>query len=190
MSINKDYTFVVEYARIFDREGQPGDVDRGDAKSQKAFLRQLAKNPVVRVNCYFTSEEDLQDLLQDENFQAEVLNPQTGQMVNRIKDGNEEFGIGKYIELKNKMEDIREFPDRKTGNIVEKDYGGVPVIVVQKETEAGKVWEEYDYDELGAPANGSEARIKFHPRYLRPTKIGFTKVVEYVAESEVGEDGF
>jgi hypothetical protein len=192
MAVTKDYNFVVEYPKIFDREGQYGDVDRGDAKSKQKWLRELAKNPEVKIRCYFTSEEDMQDLLQDDNFQNEVLNPQTGQTVTRIKDGNEEYGIGKYIDLKNKLTDIREFPDSKTGEIIEKDYGGVPEVVVMKVDDEGKKsFVKYDYDELGAPSNGSEARIRFHPRFMRPMKIGFTKLIEYMPEGgERDSDGF
>lgn len=192
MAITKDYTFVVEYTKIFDKEGKPGDLDRGDAKSREPWLRALAKNPEVKLRAYFTSEEDLQDLLQDSNFQNEVTNPKTGATSTRVKQGNPDLGIGKYLDLKNKLSDVREFIDNKTGDLVEKDYGGVPEVVVMVTSEEGKkTFVPYNYEELGAPANGSEARIRFHPRYLRPEKIGFTNLIQWVeGGGEASEDGF
>lgn len=187
----KTYTMVLEYAKVFDQEGKFGDLDRGDPKSTQKWLRDLAKCPTASVNCYFTSEEDMQDLLETEGFQNEVLNPQNGAKSYRIKDGNEEFGIGKFIQLRRKSSDIREIVDRKskTGEIKEVEFGGPVTVVYQTENEEGKqVFKEYDYDELGPITGGSTALVKFHPNYMRLEKLGVTNLVEWVDNGS--EDGF
>lgn len=188
----KTYTMILEYAKVFDQEGKPGDMDRGDAKSTQKWLRELAKNPEAKVNCYFTSEEDIQDLLETSTFENEVTNPKTGETSTRIKEGNEEFGVGKFLQLKRKKDDVREFVDRKTGQVKEADYGGLPEIVVRKEDEAGNAfYEEFSYDELGPITNGSTAKVRFHEKYLRLEKIGVIDLVEWVeGDPEVDEEGF
>lgn len=188
----KTYTMILEYPKLFNKEGKPGDLDRGDAKSTKKWLRDLSKNPEAKVNCYFTSEEDVQDLIETEGFENEVTNPQTGATSTRIKEGNSEYGVGKYIQLKRKLSDVKEFVDRKTGEVKEVDYGGAPTVVYRKEDEDGKAFfEEYSYDELGPISNGSEAKIKFHEKYLRLEKVGVTNLIEWVeSEEQTDSEGF
>lgn len=181
----KTYTMVLEYAKIFDQEGKPGDLDRGNAQSKQKWLRELAKNPVASVNAYFTSEADMEDLLADPNFDNEVTNPQTGAKSERIKDGNSEFGIGKYIQLKRKMDDKVEFVDKKTGDLKEIDKGGAPSVKILDE--AGEKFVEYDYDELGPIANGSTSKVRFEVYGKGATRLeafGVTELVEFVEYEE------
>jgi hypothetical protein len=176
---------VLEYAKVFDQEGKPGDIDRGNPKADQKWLRELAKNPEAKVNCYFTSEEQIEFLEGFDGFDRMVTNPQTGQQVDRIKDGNPDFGIGKYIQIKRKMNDIREFKN-KQGQIEEMDKGGAPVVKilsVATNEETGETTEafiDYGYDALGAPSNGTEAKVRFEPRYMRLDAIAVTNLIEYV----------
>lgn len=176
---------VLEYAKIFNKEGLPGDLDRGNPKADQKFLRELAKNPEAKVNAYFTSDEQIEFLEGFDGFDRIVTNPQTGEEVDRIKDGNPDLGIGKYIQLKRKMDDIREFKN-KQGQIGEMDKGGAPIVKILSVLEDGEseAYVEYDYDTLGAPSNGTEAKVRFEPRYMRLDAIAVTNLIEYVEEDE------
>jgi len=164
--------------------GKPSDLDRGDAKSDQKWLRELAKNPEAKVNCYFTSEEQIAYLMEYEGFEPMVTNPKTGEEMSRIKDGNEDFGIGKYIQLKRKLNDIREYRDKK-GEIKEMDKGGVPGVKVFKDDAVV----DYDYEELGPIGNGTESKVRFEPRYMRLEALGITNLVEF-SDTPFEEDDF
>lgn len=177
------FDMVLAFSKVFNQEGKPGDLDRGDAKSQKAWLRALAKNPVAVVDAYFTSEADVQTLIEHENFENVVVNPQTGEESTRIKEGNPEYGIGKYIKLKRKLNDEIEFVDRKTGDVKVVDKGGVPSVKMLK-VEDEKIVDNqpYDYEELGPIGNDSEAKVRFELYGKGATRleaIGVTKLVQY-----------
>jgi len=176
---------VLEYTKIFDQEGKPADLDRGNPKADQKWLRELAKNPEAKVNAYFKSDEQIEFLEGFDGFDRIVTNPQTGEEVDRIKDGNPDLGIGKYIQLKRKMDDIREFKN-KQGQIEEMDKGGAPVVKILSVLEDGEseAYVEYDYDTLGAPSNGTEAKVRFEPRYMRLDAIAVTNLIEYVEEDE------
>jgi len=176
---------VLEYTKIFDQEGKPADLDRGNPKADQKWLRELAKNPEAKVNAYFKSDEQIEFLEGFDGFDRIVTNPQTGVEVDRIKDGNPDLGIGKYIQLKRKMDDIREFKN-KQGQIEEMDKGGAPVVKILSVLEDGEseAYVEYDYDTLGAPSNGTEAKVRFEPRYMRLDAIAVTNLIEYVEEDE------
>ena len=179
------FNVVVEYTKVFDQEGKPADIDRGDAQSNQKWLRELAKNPETKINVYFKTEEDLQKLMDSETFNNETTNPQTGATGTRVKEGNSELGIGKYLQLKRKLSDLKEYKDRKTGEIKEFEAGGLLSVTMWDEEKGAFV--PYDYDKMGAPANGSEAKVRFDDRYLRPMNLGFTSVIEYTEEG--GNDG-
>ena len=178
------FDVVVEFAKIFDQEGKPADIDRGDAQSNQKWLRELAKNPETKVNVYFKTEEDLQKLMDSETFNNETTNPQTGATGTRVKDGNSELGIGKYIQLKRKLSDLKEYKDRKTGEIKEFEAGGLLSVTMWDDEK--KAFVPYDYGKMGAPANGSEAKVRFDDKYLRPMNLGFTSVIEYAEEGGNG----
>jgi len=174
---------VLEYPKVLDVEGKPSDLDRGDANSSQKWLRELAKNPEAKVNCYFTSEEQIAYLMEYEGFEPMVTNPKTGEEISRIKDGNEDFGIGKYIQLKRKLNDIREYRDKK-GEIKEMDKGGVPGVKVFKDD----AFVDYDYEELGPIGNGTESKVRFEPRYMRLEALGITNLVEFSDTPFEGDD--
>src|SRR6056297_119571 len=147
---------ILEYAKVFDAEGKPGDLDKGDANSDQKWLRELFKNPEAKVNAYFTSEDQIEALSEYPGFERMVTNPKTGQEIDRIKDGTEEYGIGKYIQLKRKMEDKREFRDKK-GNIQEMDKGGLPGVKIMVNGD----FVEYDYEQYAPIGNGTESKVRF-----------------------------
>ena len=196
--MKKTYSMVLAYAKIFDLatitdeagntlEGKPGDIDRGDPKSTQKWLRELAKAPVATVDAYFTSEVDLEDFKSLPGFDDVVTNPQTGEKSTRIKDGNEEYGIGKYIRLKRKLIDSVEFVD-KQGNLKVVDKGGAPSVKILDTSGEDDVFVEYDYLTLGAPSNGTESRVRFEVYGKNATTrleaFGITNLVEFVGNNE------
>lgn len=175
---------VLEYAKVFDAEDQPGDLDRGKADSDKKWLRELSKNPEAKVNAYFTSEEQIDFLKGYDGFDEIVKNPQTGEETSRIKEGNEEFGIGKYIVLKRKLNDIREYRN-KQGEIKEMDKGGAPSVKILE----ADAFVDYDYSEYGPVGNGTESKVRFEPKYMRLEALGITDLVEF-SDEPYDEDDF
>lgn len=165
---------VLEYAQVFEQ-----NMDKGDPAHNEKFMRDLAKSGgQTKVNCYFTSEQQIADLI-EAGFNRMALNPRTGQEVDRIKSGNAEFGIGKYITLKRKFSDIREIKDRKTGEFKEIEFGGLPKVVDLRNYPDKKFW---SFEEDGALGNGTEAKVMFDlykESTLRLEAIGVTKLVEY-----------
>jgi len=191
----KTYDMVLAYAKVFDlpEDQNPrfGDLDRGDASSSKKWLRELAKNPVAVVDAYFTSEEDLQDLMQHPNFDNVVKNPQTGEESTRIKTGNPELGIGKYIILKRKLNDTVEFVDNKTGDLKSIDKGGAPSVKILDE--AGETFVDYDYNTLGAPSNGTLSKVRFELYGKGATRLeafGITELMQYEPSDDYEEEDF
>jgi len=185
----KTYDMVLAYPKVFDREGQPGDVDRGDPKSSQKWLRELSKNPVAVVDAYFTSEEDLNDLLATPGFEDTVVNPQTGEESSRIKNGDSDLGIGKYIKLKRRINDVVEFIDNKTGNVKQVDKGGFPGVKILSED--GSKFVEYDYDTLGAPSNGTKSKVRFEIYGKGATRLealGITELIEFVPNPDYEEE--
>lgn len=182
---NMTLDMVLQYAKVFDQEGKPGDIDRGDASSDLKWMRELAKNPEAKVNCYFTSEEQIEYLTRFKRFQRFVKNPQTGEEVDRIKEGDPDLGIGLYIQLKRKLVDIREYKD-KDGVFQEMDKGGYPTVKILSED--GTEYVDYDYEEHGSPSNGTLAKVRFEPAYMRIDAIAITELVEWVEGQE--EDDF
>jgi len=180
---------VLEYPKVFDQEGKPGDLDRGNPKAEEKWLRDLSKNPVAKGNFYFTSEEQIEFLESYDGFERMVTNPKTGATVDRIKDGNPDLGIGKYITLTRKLYDTKEFVNKK-GEVQEMNKGGVPSvkILTPLEDTDKEAFVEYDYDELGAPSNGTESKVRFEPRYMRLEALGITNLIEYVEGDQ--EDDF
>jgi len=183
------YDMVLAFPKVFDREGKAGDVDRGNAQSTQKFLRELAKNPVASVDAYFTSEEDIEHLLAIEGFEDEVTNPQTGEKLPRIKEGNPDYGIGKFIKLKRPINNIVEFVDRKTGGVKEVDKGGFPSVKILKDG----AFVPYDYDTLGAITNGTESKVRFEVYGKGNTRLeafGITNLVEWVEYEGDTQDEF
>lgn len=166
--------FVLAWAKVFEE-----NLDLGDPKSSEKWLRELAKNGgQASVNCYFKSEDQVEELLA-QGFQQTTLNPRTGKEINRIKSGDAELGIGQYVVLTRKMNNVKEWPDSKTGNMVTMDFGGVPVVIdMTNGKENRKKW---DFAKQGPLGNGTEALVQYdlYNGNLRLEAIAVTKHVVY-----------
>ena len=191
------FDMVLAYAKVFDlpedKRGLPGDLDHGDAKSSEKWLRELAKNPVATVDAYFTSEEDIGKLLEHPNFEDLVVNPQTKEESTRIKNGDPELGIGKFIKLKRKFNDTVEFVDNKTGDLKTIDKGGSPTVKILDTTGEESVFVEYDYNTLGSPANGTLSKVRFELYGKGATRLealGITELVQYVPGDDSEQEDF
>jgi hypothetical protein len=179
------YDMVLEYAQVFEE-----NMDKGDPESSQKFMRELAKSGgQTKVNAYFTSEEQIAELEQA-GFERMATNPQTGEKVDRIKDGNPDYGIGKYMVLKRKFTDVREVKDRKTGEFKEVEFGGLPKVVDLRDLDNKRIW---SYEEDGRLGNGTEAKVMidlYKSSTVRLEAIGITKHVEYVEPSNPDEELF
>ena len=92
---------VLEYARVF-----PENADMGDAEGNKTAKSIHAKGGQYAVNLYFTSEDQINQLL------AEGLDP-SPMNSDRILTGNAEYGIGKFMKAKRLVrEDIKTFTQK------------------------------------------------------------------------------
>lgn len=173
---------VLEYAKVFEE-----NMDKGDAESNQKWLRDLAKSGgQTVVNAYFTSEEQIA-YMEEQGFERMAVNPQTGAQVDRIKDGNAEFGIGKYIQLKRKFSDLKEIKNRKTGEFEEIEFGGLPKVVDLRDMDNKRLW---SLEEDGPLGNGTKAKVMFDMykgTTLRLEAIGVTEHVAY-EQNDVGGD--
>lgn len=170
-----DMNMILEWAKVF-----PENMDMGDENSPQAHVRQLAKNGgQYIVNAYFTSEEDIEKLI-SEGLQTEVLgNP-------RIIEGNPSYGVGKFMKLKRKQNDVKTFT-KKNGEEFTRDFGGAPNVVdLRAGVENKSRWSLEDEGSLG---NGTLARVQFevygNGSGARLMNIGVLELVEY--ESPVSE---
>lgn len=178
---------VLQYAKVFAE-----NADMGDPESSQKWLRELHKNGgQTSVNAYFIDKSQIEKL-ENEGFVRVALNPQTREEVDRIKDGAAEFGIGQYLTMKRRITDVKEFKDRKTGQFVEKDYGGLPNVVDYRNGPEGKrLW---SFEEDGPLGNGTKAVVQFEVYNGTTVRLMNLAVLEHVAydytESETGSEMF
>jgi len=160
---NYEMNMVLEYARVFKE-----NADMGNSESSEVWLRNLAKaGGKTTVNAYFTSEDQLQNLI-DEGYEVTYKDNKTGKTHNRVREG--EYGIGKYIKIERLIKDIKEFKDKKTGKFKEVDFGMAN----------NRKWSFTDDGEVG---NGSEAVIAFsvyNGQKSRLEAVAVTSHVEWV----------
>ena len=171
---NYEMNMVLEYARVFKE-----NADMGNSESSEVWLRNLAKaGGKTTVNAYFTSEDQLQNLI-DEGYEVTYKDNKTGKTHNRVREG--EYGIGKYIKIERLIKDIKEFKDKKTGKFKEVDFGGLPEVIYQLDGMANnRKWSFTDDGEVG---NGSEAVIAFsvyNGQKSRLEAVAVTSHVEWV----------
>lgn len=156
---------VLEYAKVF-----PENADMGNPEGNRISQAIYEKGGQYIVNAYFTSQDQIDQLLA-EGLQEEILgNP-------RILDGNAELGIGKYVKMKRLINNVISFTDKKTGKSKEVDYGGAPVIVdLTKGMDKKRPW---SFEEDGELGNGTEAKINFETYSngagIRLIAVGVTK---------------
>jgi len=144
-----DMEMILEYAKVFPQNYDKGDIE---APKKSAAYGVAAKGGQTVVNAYFTKQEDLDRLIED----GMDLTPMNH---NRVIEGNQEFGIGKYMKLKRLASDnIKEFTNKKTKEVTQVNYGGFPKIVDLRDPENKRLW---DYEEDGPLGNGTKAIVRF-----------------------------
>lgn len=162
---------VLEYAKVF-----PENADMGNMEGPQWQQNIAKKGGQYVVNAYFTSEEQLEQLLADGLKETVMGNP-------RIIEGKQEFGIGKYIKLKRGVpDDIRDWIDPMTKE--KTNLGGpVKVVDVRQGRENARKWSFADDGELG---NGTKAKVQFETysdgNGVRLNGIAVTELVTYSAE--------
>mgnify|MGYP003658165553 CR=1 FL=1 len=169
---------VLEYAKVFEE-----NADRGKEDGPRAAQAIFAKGGQYIVNAYFTSEDQIQRLLED-GLDPAPMNSQ------RIIEGNPAFGIGKYVKMKRMISDVKTFNDRKTGEPVEVDYGGPVGVVNLTNGTDNKSWWSFEKD--GTLGNGTEAKVQFelyaNGAGIRLVNIGVTSHVAWENTNTVSED--
>ena len=165
-----DMKMVLEYTRVFEENYDKGDPD-APVKSAQGTVAKKGGQTVL--NAYFTSEVDKEKLI----AAGLDLKPMGH---DRIKKGNQEFGIGEYIKLsRNYKENIKVFENKK-GGTTEMNYGGLPKVLDLRDPANKSVW---SVAEDGLVGNGSEAIVRFDMYSsgagLRLEAIAITKLVEY-----------
>lgn len=170
-----DFKMVLEYPKLFEYNA---DMGNADAKPRTMQRELFDKGGQTIVNAYFTSDADIQKLL-DAGMDPAPLGHA------RVADGNAEFGIGKYIKLKRGLADnIRTF-EQKNGSEVEVNYGGLPKVIDLRDPENKKLW---DPDEDGSIGNGSEAIVRFdlysRGAGVRLEAVAVTTLVAYESQEQ------
>ena len=169
-----DMPMVLEYAKVFEQNADMGDPSAPPKSAQGSIAK---KGGQTVVNAYFTSDADIEKLI-EAGLDLKPLG------YDRILEGNEEFGIGKFMRLKRDLKDnIRTFENK--GKKVEVNYGGLPKIVDFRDPENKRLW---DYDEDGELGNGTEAIVRFDVYSdgagVRLEAIAVTKLVEFEPEDK------
>ena len=159
---------VLEYAKIF-----PENADMGSPDGPKAAKAIHDKGGQYIVNAYFTSEDQIEQLLKDGMNPAPMNSP-------RVIEGNAEFGIGKFMKLKRPVPDNIKTFENKNGP-VDVNYGGsIGVVNLTKGVE-NKSW--WSIQEDGLIGNGTKAMVQFEMYAdgsgLRLVNVGVTEHVPY-----------
>jgi len=168
---------LLEYAKIF-----PENADMGNPDGN-TYQKQLHNNGgQFIVNGYFTSEDQIDTLTKG----GMDLKPMGN---DRIISGNADLGIGKYIKLKRKVDDLKKFTNRN-GEEVEIQYGGPPKVVNLTEGRENKrLW---SYHEDGLLGNGTKAKVQFELYRdgvgVRLLNVGITEHVPYEDNNVLTED--
>ena len=169
---------VLEYAKVF-----PENADMGDPNGPRVAQAIYDKGGQYAVNVYFTSEDQIQQLLGD-GLDPRPMNN------DRIKEGREEFGIGKFMGLKRPVPDnIKTFENKGSTTYV--NYGG-PVGVVDLRDPNKKSWWSLEND--GPLGNGTRAMVQFETYSngagVRIKNIGVLELVEYEIRDDSDDEMF
>lgn len=168
---------VLEWAKVF-----PENADMGNPDGPRAAQAIHKKGGQYIVNAYFTSEDQINQLVQ-EGLDLHPMNS------NRILEGNPEFGIGKFMKLKRGVaDDIKEFEGKGGTQVV--NYGG-PVGILNV-TEGLDNKRDWSLEEDGLIGNGSKAIVQFQTYAngagVRLMNIAVTEQVVYEGASGGGGD--
>lgn len=162
---------VLEYAKVF-----PENADMGNLEGPQWQQQIAKKGGQYVVNAYFTDEGQIDKLMAD-GFKSVVMGN------NRIQDGNEDFGIGKYMKIKRGVaDDIREWKDPMTGGNA--NLGGpVKVVDLRQGRENVRKWDFTGDGELG---NGTQAKVQFETyadgNGIRLNGVAITELVARTSE--------
>lgn len=170
---------VLEWAKVF-----PENADMGNPDGPRAAQAIHKKGGQYIVNAYFTSEDQISQLVQD----GLDLHPMNS---NRVLEGNPEFGIGKFMKLKRGVaDDIKEFEGKGGTQVV--NYGG-PVGILNV-TEGLDNKREWSLEGDGLIGNGSKAIVQFQTYAngagVRLMNIAVTEQVVYEGASGGGDDTY
>jgi hypothetical protein len=135
---------VLEYPKVFEENRDMG----GDKNS--AAKKAARHNGQYVVNAYFTSEEQIEELLQAGMDPKPLGN-------DRVKEGHS-FGIGKFVKLTRMHDHKMTFSD-KNGKETEVDFGGAPKVVNLTNGAENKTW--WSLEEDGELGNGTRAKVQF-----------------------------
>ena len=166
---------VLEYPRVFE-----GNRDMGWDKNNAA-IKAAKHNVQYVVNAYFTSEEQIEELL-EAGMQPKPLGN------DRVKEGNS-FGIGKFVKLTRMHDHKMTFSD-KNGKETEVDFGGAPKVVNLTNGVENKSW--WTLEEDGELGNGTRAKVQFETYSngagVRLLAVGVTDHVAYEGGGVSTED--
>ena len=133
------------------------------------------------VNAYFTSEEQIEELL-EAGMQPKPMGN------DRVKEGNS-FGIGKFVKLTRMHDHKMTFSD-KNGKETEVDFGGAPKVVNLTNGAENKTW--WSFEEDGELGKGTRAKVQFETYSngagVRLRAGGVTEHVAYEGASTSDED--
>lgn len=165
-----DMKMVLEYAKVFEENYDKGDPD-APVKSIQGGVAKKGGQTVV--NVYFKSEEDKEKLIKA----GLDLKPMGH---DRIKKGNQEFGIGEYMKVTRPYKDLLKEFENKKGGTTELNYGGLPKVLDYRDPENKKLWSVAEDGFLG---NGTEAIVRFDMYSsgsgIRLEALAITHLVEY-----------
>jgi len=165
-----DMKMVLEYTRVFEENYDKGDPEAPVKSAQGTVAK---KGGQTTLNAYFTSEADKEKLI----AAGLDLKPMGH---DRIKKGNQEFGIGEYIKLNRNYKDNIKVFENKKGGTTEINYGGLPKVLDFRDPPNKKIW---TVEDGGLVGNGSEAIVRFDlysdGAGLRLEALAITKLVEY-----------
>jgi len=166
---------VLEYPKVFEENRDMG----GDGNS--AAKKAARHNGQYVVNAYFTSEEQIEELL-EAGMQPKPMGN------DRVKEGNS-FGIGKFVKLTRMHDHKMTFSDRN-GKETEVDFGGSPKVVNLTNGVENKTW--WSLEEDGALGNGTRAKVQFETYSkgagLRLIALGITDHVAYEGGGSTEDD--
>jgi len=168
---------ILEYAKVF-----PENADMGSADGPRAAQAVHSQGGQYITNAYFTEEAQIGHL-EKEGLDLHPMNS------DRIRQGNADLGIGKYMKIKRKISDVKNFTDRN-GEPVTIDYGGAPTVVNLTEgREKKRLW---SFSEDGALGNGTKAKVQFEiyaqGAGVRLLNVGITDHVPYEENNAITED--
>lgn len=166
---------VLEYAKVFEENRDMGGDQNNAAKKAARHNGQYV------VNAYFTSEDQITELLEGGMVPSNLGN-------DRVKEGSD-FGIGKFIKLARMHDHVMTFTDKK-GNPTEVDFGGAPKVVNLTNGVENKTW--WSFEEDGTLGNGTKAKVQFETYSngtgVRLIAIGVTDHVAWEEKSSSADD--